>query len=82
MTDYELLIKELVYEKLKAKVRGKVSCWVKDDALHMKVTMINTEYEAVIKDLANRILHGFNADLMVYEFCKGYRNYVLGGYFR
>ena len=82
MADYELLIKELVYEKLKEKVRGKVSCWVKDDALHMKVTMIDTKYEMEVDDLAERMLRGFNADWIVYEFCKKYRNYVLGGYFR
>lgn len=28
------------------------------------------------------LLNDIAADLMVYEFCKGYRNYVLGGYFR
>ena len=82
MTEYESIVKELVYKKLREKVRGKVSCWIKDDTLHMKVTMIDTRYEVVVEDLANRVVLGLNTDLLVYDFCKGYRNYVLGGYFR
>lgn len=82
MTEYESIVKELVYKKLREKVRGKVSCWIKDDTLHMKVTMIDTKYEVVVEDLANRVVLGLNTDLLVYDFCKGYRNYVLGGYFR
>ena len=82
MTEYERIVKETVYEKLKEKVRGKVSCWVRDDELHIKVTMIDTKYEVVVEDLANRVVRGLNTDLIVYDFCKSYRRYIMGGYFR
>lgn len=82
MRDYEYLIKELVHEKMTDKVRGKVCCWIRNDTLCIKVEMKESTYIKSFDDLANRILHGFTADSIVYEFCNCYRKYVLGGYFR
>ena len=82
MAEYEMIFKEAVYEKLKKKVRGKLSCWVRDNCLHIKVIMMDTKYEHRVDDLANKMLHGLSTELIVYEFCKEYRNYVLSGYFR
>ena len=80
--NYKIIIKESVYEKLKKKVRGKVSCRVEDDTLHIKVLMVNTIYKMEVSNLSDRIRKGLNSDVIVDDFCKGYRNYILKGYFR
>lgn len=83
MKDYEKLIADHVYEGLREKLKGKVTAYVDDDTLVMKVTMLETEYTREIYRLAEKTILGqINVNDIVDEFCKKYQRFIMKGYFR
>ena len=84
MYDYEYLCCTSLQNKLKETIKGQVWTKVYNDDLHIRIKTIEcgSDYEYVVKDLSNRILHGLNLDEVTCEITKNYRRYINNIFFR
>ena len=79
MRDYEFIFAKQLQMKLWNEVHASVKTWVVDDELHIGIRNEehNIEFEYLMLDFAERLLHGLSTDYVVYEVKKRYKAFVL-----
>ena len=82
MNEYEYLLSEAVYEKLKEKVKGKVTAYVNDNRLVVKVEHFGVGYETGISNIDCKIMQGLTSDEIINDFMKEYKKYITKKFFR
>lgn len=83
VNEYEKLLATSIYERIREVVRGKLTVWVDDDTLIIRVRNFNVDYDYKVYDLSHKVVMGhFNHDAVVAQFVGSYRKYLLGGYFK
>ena len=82
VNEYECLLSEAVYEKLKEKVKGKVTVYVNDNRLVAKVENFGVGCETGIDNIDRKIMQGLTSDTITNDFMEIYKKYITKKFFR
>ena len=82
MNEYEYLLSTAVYGKLKEKVKGKVTVYVNDNRLVVKVENFGVGCETGIDNIDHKIMQGLTSDTITNDFMEIYKKYIAKKFFR
>ena len=82
VNEYEYLLSTAVYGKLKEKVKGKVTVYVNDNRLVVKVENFGVGCETGIDNIDHKIMQGLTSDTITNDFMEIYKKYIAKKFFR
>lgn len=66
---------------LSRKIKGDISVWIIDDALHVKICKNDLMFGAKINNITFKIINeGIYAGMVAYEIANDYRRFILSKY--
>ena len=81
MTEYEYLYCTRLWEQLKKKINGSISCKIRDDKLQIHIVRDNRGFDFVVDDISYKICKGYSSDKIVEDCCAAYKKMILSYYF-
>lgn len=81
--EYEMLFADLLHEKLKDEIIGKVYVKIENDRIYVHIECYHdVDFEMYIDNFAMKLLHGYTVSYAVYEITNAYKRALFKQYFK
>ena len=77
MSEMEYLFTECIYNRLKERVRGKVTTYIVNNVLTVRVVNFDDSYVKTIDDISRKVCLGYGSKDIVDEFVNEYREFIM-----